>query len=90
MRSAQASARCAECESYRLVAGTCEVCGWNDPDYEPVELPELTEGEIAERLAEPCTPSSDISTFISPCKPKAFGSRRSPLQETSRAMVRNV
>ena len=66
MRNAQANVRCSDCESYRLVAGTCEVCGWTDPDYEPVELPELTEEEIAERLAEPCTPSSDISTFVSP------------------------
>jgi hypothetical protein len=66
MRSARISTRCAECESYRLVAGTCEVCGWSDPDYEPVDMPMLTEDEIAERLAEPCTPSSDISTFLSP------------------------
>jgi hypothetical protein len=66
MRSSQASARCEECDSYRVVAGTCDLCGWSDPEYEPVELPSLTEDEIAERLAEPCTPSSDISTFIAP------------------------
>jgi hypothetical protein len=58
--------RCGECESYRVVAGTCEHCGWLDPDYEPVELPESSEAEVAERLAEPCTPSSDISTFLGP------------------------
>jgi len=27
--------RCAECGSYRIVAGECEHCGWNDPDYIP-------------------------------------------------------
>ena len=26
--------RCADCGSYRLVGGTCEHCGWIDPDYE--------------------------------------------------------
>ncbi len=66
MRLSRASTRCAECESYRVVAGTCAVCGWNDPKYEPVEVPHLTEDEIAERLAEPCTPSSNISTFLTP------------------------
>ncbi len=66
MRPSRASTRCEECESYRVVARTCGVCGWNDPEYEPVKVPHLTEDEIAERLAEPCTPSSDISTFITP------------------------
>jgi hypothetical protein len=27
---------------------------------------ELSEEELGSRLAEPCTPSSDISTFITP------------------------
>jgi hypothetical protein len=66
MRLTGTNTRCGECESYRVVAGTCEQCGWLDPDYEPVDLPEPSEAEVAERLAEPCTPSSDISTFLSP------------------------
>lgn len=66
MRMTGTNTRCRECQSYRVVAGTCSHCGWVDPDYEPIELPELTEDEIAKRLAEPCTPSSDISTFMSP------------------------
>ncbi len=66
MRLTGTNTRCQECESYRVVAGTCTHCGWVDPDYEPIELSELTDDEIAKRLAEPCTPSSDISTFMSP------------------------
>ncbi len=41
-------------------------CGWIDPDYQPPPHSEISEGEMTERLSEPCTPSSDISTFISP------------------------
>jgi len=66
MRSSDALTRCEQCGSYRVIAGTCEVCGWSDREYEPVDLPPPTEKEIAARLAEPCTPSSDISTFITP------------------------
>jgi hypothetical protein len=66
MRLTRTNTRCDECESYRVVAGTCEQCGWVDPSYEPVELPTLSEDELARRLAEPCTPSSDISTFLGP------------------------
>jgi hypothetical protein len=66
MRMTGTNTRCQECESYGVVAGTCAHCGWVDPNYEPIELPELTDDEIAKRLAEPCTPSSDISTFMSP------------------------
>lgn len=58
--------RCDVCESYCVVAGTCKQCGWVDPEYEPIALPALTDDEVARRLAEPCTPSSDISTFITP------------------------
>jgi hypothetical protein len=36
-------------------------------DYEPPDpTPPPTEKELAAHLAEPCTPSSDISTFITP------------------------
>jgi hypothetical protein len=60
-------ARCGKCGSYRLGAGTCLRCGWSDPDYrDPPPPAELSDAELADRLAEPCTPSSDISTFISP------------------------
>jgi hypothetical protein len=59
-------ARCGKCGSYRLGAGTCLRCGWNDPDYRDPPPAEISDAELVERLAEPCTPSSDISTFISP------------------------
>lgn len=58
--------RCATCGSYRVEAGTCIRCGWSDPDYqEPARL-EISAEELAARLAEACTPGSDISTFMSP------------------------
>jgi len=60
------NARCDDCGSYRLVAGRCEHCGWLNPTYEPPARPAISEEERAWRLAEPCTPSSDISTFLSP------------------------
>jgi len=66
LRLGRTNTRCDECESYRVVGGTCEHCGWVDPAYEPVVLPDLDEDELARRLAEPCTPSSDISTFLGP------------------------
>jgi hypothetical protein len=66
MRLTGTNTRCGKCQSYRVVAGTCHQCGWTDPDYEPEQLVPPTAEEIAERLAEPCTPSSDISTFVSP------------------------
>lgn len=67
LRMGRISTRCDECESYRVVGGTCEHCGWVDPTYElPVEPPKATEEERARRLAEPCTPSSDIATFLGP------------------------
>src|ERR1035437_9518237 len=58
--------RCGSCSSYQLGAGVCLRCGWIDPDYVSPPIREISEDELAERLAEPCTPSSDISTFISP------------------------
>ena len=61
-----ARSRCASCGSYRMVAGACIRCGWGDPDYVTPASRELTEEELAARLAEPCVPSSDISTFMSP------------------------
>lgn len=58
--------RCAACGSYRVEAGTCVRCGWTDPDYEDPPRAEISEEELAARLAQPCTPSSDISTYMSP------------------------
>jgi hypothetical protein len=60
MRLSRASTRCEECKSYRVVAGTCGVCGWNDPEYEPVEMPHLTEDEspsVSRSLARPAQTS---------------------------------
>jgi hypothetical protein len=66
LRLGRINTRCDECESYRVVGGTCEHCGWVDLTYDPVVLPALDEDELARGLAEPCTPSSDISTFLGP------------------------
>lgn len=66
LRHGHAGARCAVCASYRLSAGVCRECNWVDPAYRAPELREWTDEERARRLAEPCTPSSDISTFMSP------------------------
>ncbi len=66
LRSDRVPLRCEDCGSYRVVAGRCAHCGWDDASYQPPESTELDEQELARRLAEPCTPSSDISTFISP------------------------
>lgn len=66
LRLAQAPVRCDECGSYGLVFGTCRHCGWDDPDYEPPPAREWSEEERGRRLAEPCTLTSDISTFLGP------------------------
>jgi len=66
LRLGQEPVRCEECGSYRVVAGVCGDCGWADASYEPPRLPEISEEERARRLAEPCTPSSDIATFVRP------------------------
>jgi hypothetical protein len=58
--------RCEACGSYEFTAGACSHCGWIDPMYQHADLVELSEDERARRLAEPCTPSSDISTFLGP------------------------
>lgn len=50
----------------RLVAGTCTHCDGTDPIYEPPRATEWSDEEGARRLAGPCAPSSDISTFTSP------------------------
>jgi hypothetical protein len=61
-----ANRRCAICGSYRIIVGGCDRCGWYDDRYIAPELPVIDEAELARRLAEPCTPSSDISTFDGP------------------------
>lgn len=66
LRLEQIPARCVRCGSYRVIAGRCSHCGEVDPDYVPLVFPELSEEELARRLEEPCTPSSDLSTFTSP------------------------
>jgi len=56
--------RCATCGSYRVEGGSCVRCGWVDEDY---VVPDIQDDiDLAERLDSPCTPSSDISTFMSP------------------------
>jgi hypothetical protein len=55
--------RCGACGSYRLVAGTCENCGWVDEEYEPPEPPT---SRNRRRPKGDCVLSSDISTFIRP------------------------
>lgn len=56
--------RCSECGSYQVAGGVCRHCGWTNPDHQTDQMRALTNDEIAERLAEPCTPTSDISTFM--------------------------
>jgi hypothetical protein len=56
--------RCPRCDSYALGAGCCRQCDWEDPDYEAAPEEPLSAEELEARLAEPCTPSSDISTLI--------------------------
>jgi hypothetical protein len=58
--------RCDRCGSYDVRAGVCTHCGWDDETYDPPKIPPLTEEALAKRLAKPCTPSSDISTFMRP------------------------
>jgi hypothetical protein len=66
LRLARAPYRCEACGSYEVVGGVCRHCDWVDPTYAPPAPSSLSAEERAERLAEPCTPSSDISTFLSP------------------------
>ncbi len=58
--------RCKDCGSYSLAAGQCQRCGWVDPNYEPPATERPGKKELAARLSEPCTPSSDISTLMTP------------------------
>ena len=66
MRFDRAVRRCAQCGSYDLRAGRCTHCAWVDESYKPPEITPVAEEELVARLAEPCTPSSDISTFMRP------------------------
>ncbi len=66
LRLGQRIQRCEECSSYRVRTGVCEYCGWEDPDYEMPEIPEESVEDRERRLAQPCTLTSDISTFVSP------------------------
>lgn len=55
--------RCGACGSYRLVAGTCESCGWVDEEYEPPGPPA---GHGKRRPKSDCVLASDISTLMRP------------------------
>jgi hypothetical protein len=66
LRQATGRKRCDECGSYEVRGGVCRHCEWVDPLYEPPRVQELSPEELERRLAEPCTPTSDISTFLSP------------------------
>ncbi len=66
LRLGRTPSRCGDCGSYEVILGSCTHCGWDDPGYEPPAVAEWIDDERERRLAEPCTPSSDISTFISP------------------------
>lgn len=66
LRLVHAPIRCEAYGSYQLVAGVCRQCEWVDPAYEPPSVQELSSDEQEQRLAAWCTPSSDISTFLSP------------------------
>jgi hypothetical protein len=63
LRLGQDRLRCVACGSYRLVAGTCDSCGWVDEEYEPAEQPARRKRR---KPRGECVPSSDISTFIRP------------------------
>jgi hypothetical protein len=58
--------RCPECGSYGVVGGLCEHCSWVNQSYQPPKPRRISKATRARRLAEPCTPSSDIQTFITP------------------------
>jgi hypothetical protein len=62
--TAEGHRRCDQCGSYALATDQCQRCGWIDTDYEPPPREQLSKEEVEARLAEPCTPSSDISTLI--------------------------
>lgn len=83
LRSGRTSQRCPECDSYEVVAGVCRHCEWADPAYEVPEMREWSDEERAGRLAEPCTLTSDISTFMGP-EAFMYGSLSRPEQQPSR------
>lgn len=62
----QGNRRCIECGSYAVTDGICPRCGAEEPHPEAWSAVPLDKEERAARLAEPCTPTSDISTFLSP------------------------
>lgn len=64
LRFGQATVRCEDCGSYGVAAGTCQGCGWTDPAYVAPAIPKISKSELARLLAEPCVPSSDISTVV--------------------------
>jgi hypothetical protein len=66
LRLAAEMRRCQQCGSYEVATGVCRHCDWVDPSYKAPEVPEWSEAEWAERLAQPCTLTSDISTFLGP------------------------
>ena len=66
LRAAATVRRCESCGSYQIVAGVCRQCEWVDPSYKPPVHREWSAEERDRRMAEPCTPSSDISTFLGP------------------------
>lgn len=66
LRTGRTLNRCQDCGSYEMFSGACRQCGWVDRSYEPDEPRAWTDEELAERLTEPCTPSSDIATFMTP------------------------
>lgn len=58
--------RCDVCGSYDVRGPSCVHCGWVDQSYRAPEGRPWSKRERARRLAEPCVPSSDISTFLGP------------------------
>ncbi len=58
--------RCPQCQSYRLVGGVCEHCGWTDPDYVPPDMSPKKKPRRRRKTGNECTPTSDISTFMRP------------------------
>jgi hypothetical protein len=58
--------RCDQYGSYDLRGGRCAHCGLVDESGVPPETPTVSDEKMVERLAEPCTPSSDLSTFMRP------------------------
>lgn len=66
LRLDRAGPCCDRCGSYRVVAGKCAHCAWTDPCYAAPDRAPLSDEEVARGLSEPCTPSTDIATYVSP------------------------